>query len=76
MKLVWTSDTLKVFLDGANAQVNMVLETALIAAQEKMNKPNWQHNSGKEPSGRGCCKGKIRASKQSLRALKAKLKVR
>ena len=38
--------------------------------------PNWQHNSGKVPSGRGCCKGKIRASKQKLKALKTKLKVR
>ena len=32
----WTSDTLKVFLGRVNAPVNIVLETALIAAQERM----------------------------------------
>ena len=32
----WTSDTLKVFLGRRNAPVNVVLETALIAAQERM----------------------------------------
>ncbi len=31
----WMSDTLKVFLKRADAQVNLVLETALIAAQER-----------------------------------------
>jgi len=37
----WTTDTLKVFLHNANAPANVVLETALIAAQEKMNKGNF-----------------------------------
>jgi hypothetical protein len=32
----WTSDTLKVFLNRVEAPVNVVLETALIAAQERM----------------------------------------
>ena len=32
----WTSDTLKVFLSPVDAPVNVVLETALIAAQEQM----------------------------------------
>jgi len=32
----WTSDTLKVFLGRVGAPVNIVLETALIAAQERM----------------------------------------
>ena len=31
----WVSDTLKVFLDRVDAPVNLVLETALIAAQER-----------------------------------------
>jgi hypothetical protein len=31
----WVSDTLKVFLDRVEAPVNLVLETALIAAQER-----------------------------------------
>ena len=31
----WTSDTLKVFLKRADAPLNLVLETALIAAQER-----------------------------------------
>jgi hypothetical protein len=34
-----------------------------------MRKPNWQHNSGKEKKGKGRCKGRVRASKQVLRAL-------
>ena len=37
------------------------------------NTPNWQHNSKKDKKGKGVCKGRLRASKQSLRALKAKL---
>jgi hypothetical protein len=32
----WTTDTLKVFLGGVGAQENIVLETALIAAQERI----------------------------------------
>ena len=38
----WTSDTLKIFLDNAGAQVNVVLETALVAAREKMNNGSFQ----------------------------------
>ena len=38
-----------------------------------MNKPNWQHNSGKNKTTKGTCKGKIRARKQSLNALKKQL---
>jgi hypothetical protein len=34
----WTSDTLKVFLGRAGAPVNVVLETALIASQERVQK--------------------------------------
>jgi hypothetical protein len=34
----WTSDTLKVFLSRAGAPVNIVLETALIASQERVQK--------------------------------------
>jgi hypothetical protein len=37
---------------------------------------NWEHNSGKQKQTRGMCKGKLRARKQSLQALKNKLKVR
>jgi hypothetical protein len=37
---------------------------------------NWEHNSGKRKQTRGMCKGKLRARKQSLQALKNKLKVR
>jgi hypothetical protein len=37
---------------------------------------NWKYNSGKEKKGHGRCKGRVRASKESLRALKVKLKVR
>jgi len=35
--------------------------------------PNWQHNSGKDKNGKGCCKGQLRARKEALRALKRKL---
>jgi hypothetical protein len=34
----WTSDTLKVFLDNADGQANVVLETAFIAAQERLDR--------------------------------------
>jgi hypothetical protein len=38
-----------------------------------MNKtPNWQHNSGKDKKGKGRCKGRVKASKQRLRVLRAK----
>ncbi len=35
--------------------------------------PNWQKNSGKNKKGKGMCKGIIKARKQALKALKAKL---
>jgi len=35
--------------------------------------PNWQHNSGKRKRTRGIAKGKIRARKQALNALKQQL---
>ena len=38
-----------------------------------MKLPNWQHHSKKEKHSKGTCKGRIRASKQRLRALKKKL---
>ena len=34
---------------------------------------NHMHNSGKSPKGRGVSKGRLRASKEALRALKRKL---
>jgi len=41
-----------------------------------MNVANWKHNSGKDLKGRGTCKGKQRARKQSKRAILLKLKAR
>jgi len=38
-----------------------------------MNIPNWQKHSKKDQKGRGVSKGQMRARKQALRALKAKL---
>ena len=38
-----------------------------------MSTPNWQHNSGKKKKTRGTCKAVLRARKQALKALKAKL---
>ena len=38
-----------------------------------MNIPNYIHNSGKNKKGRGIAKGRIKARKESLKALKAKL---
>jgi hypothetical protein len=35
--------------------------------------PNWAHNSGKKKKPKGCCKGVLKARKQSLQALKNKL---
>ena len=35
--------------------------------------PNLQKNSGKNKKGKGMCKGIIKARKQALKALKAKL---
>ena len=35
-----------------------------------MNVPNRYHNSGKKKKGRGTCKGRMKARKQSLEALK------
>ena len=39
-----------------------------------MNIRNFEHNSGKDKKGKGRCKGRVRASKASLRALKMKYK--
>jgi hypothetical protein len=36
------------------------------------NVPNWLHNSGKNKKGKGRCKGRVRASKQRIRVLRAK----
>jgi len=41
---------------------------------ESRKMPNWQHNSGKPKNGKGTCKGRLRARKEALRALKRKLK--
>jgi len=38
--------------------------------------PNWQHNSGKRKRTRGIAKGKLKARKQSLNALKQQLQVK
>ena len=38
-----------------------------------MNIPNYIHNSGKNKKGRGIAKGRIKARKQALKALKARL---
>ena len=38
-----------------------------------MSTPNWQHNSGKQKKTRGTCKAVLRARKQALKALKAKI---
>ena len=35
-----------------------------------MNVRNWEHNSGKKHKGRGISKGKLKARKQTLKALK------
>ena len=34
------------------------------------NTPNWKHNSGKDKRGRGTCKGRLKARRQSLQHLK------
>ena len=39
-----------------------------------MNVPNRYHNSGKDKKGKGRCKGRVRASKAVLNALKRKYK--
>jgi len=36
--------------------------------------PNWQHHSNKDKKGKGCCKGRLKARKQSLEALKRRFK--
>lgn len=41
-----------------------------------MNRPNWQHNSGKDKKTKGTCKGVLKARKQSLKSLKRKLNVK
>jgi len=38
-----------------------------------MNTPNWIKNSGKNKKGRGISKGRIKARRQALRALKVKI---
>lgn len=38
-----------------------------------MHTPNWKHNSGKDKKTKGICKGQLKARKQALKALKAKL---
>ena len=35
--------------------------------------PNWQHHSRKAKKTKGVCKGQLKARKQALQALKAKL---
>jgi hypothetical protein len=37
------------------------------------NTPNWLHNSGKPKQTKGTCKGKLRARKQALTAIKKQL---
>ena len=37
--------------------------------------PNWQHHSKKDKKTRGTCKAVLKARKQALRALKAKLEI-
>jgi len=41
-----------------------------------MTTPNWQHNSEKDKTTKGTCKGKLKARKQALQTLKLKLKVK
>jgi len=36
---------------------------------------NWKHNSGKSKRTKGLCKGRVRARKEALRALKKQLAV-
>ena len=38
-----------------------------------MNTPNWMKNSGKQKKTKGCCKAILKARRQSLKALKAKI---
>jgi len=38
-----------------------------------MNMPNWKHHSKKDRKGKGTCKGRLKARKQSLQHLKMKL---
>ena len=35
--------------------------------------PNWQHHSNKAKKTKGTCKGVLKARKQALKALKAKI---
>ena len=41
-----------------------------------MTTPNWIHHSKKDKNPRGVSKGRIKSRKQSLQALKRKLKVK
>ena len=38
-----------------------------------MNTPNWAHNSGKAKKAKGMCKARLKARRQALRALKARI---
>lgn len=38
-----------------------------------MNTPNWAHNSGKNKKAKGMCKGRLKARRQALKALKKRL---
>ena len=38
-----------------------------------MNTPNWAHNSGKAKKAKGMCKAQLKARRQALRALKARI---
>ena len=40
-----------------------------------MNVPNWQKHSRKDKKTKGMCKGRLKARKQALKALKLQLKV-
>lgn len=40
-----------------------------------MNVPNWQKHSHKDKKTKGMCKGRLKARKQALKALKLQLKV-
>ena len=40
--------------------------------QRKMNVPNRIHNSGKTKKAKGTCKGRLKARRQALKALKVK----
>ena len=62
----------------ADKEAQRQAKRAKVPYNNKRNKgeqmtPNWQKNSGKAKKGKGMCKGIIKARKQALKALKAKL---